>query len=332
MILGRIPVLRRLVVVLLAGTVLLAAGCTSDAGSAASGSQPPADPSSHFPTTVHTTNGPVTVDRQPQRVVVLEDQLLETAVAVGVHPVGAPTPTTPLGPWTDGRIERAVRTLPMADGVPVEKVLTLHPDLIVARDYLVDADTYAQLRKIAPTLVLGVDGDGSDTPAWETDARTIGQATGHVTAARRVIGSVRAKIAQARKDHPAIVGKTFQLGNLQSASQFVCTNSDRTSSAQFLRALGLKLATLGGAGADNRVVLSKERFADLDDVDLLIMGSSDAKLARQLAADPLFRRVGPVRHETLDQVDLTWVTAFNIPTALSIPALLHNLAPYLQRL
>ena len=323
--------LRRLVVVLLSGVLLVAAGCTTDTGTGAVGASGDSG-SADFPVTVHTARGAVTIDRQPRRVVVLEDQLLETAVAVGVTPVGAPSPTTPLGPWAGGRIDDSIRSLPMTDGVPVEKVLTLHPDLIVGRDYLVDDAMYAKLRKIAPTVVLGVNGDGSDTPAWQHDARAIGQATGHAERATRLIASIRAKIDRVRRAYPGIAGKTFQLGNLQSAAQFVCTNSDQTSSAQFLRSLGLRLVPLGDAGSDARVVVSRERFTDLNDVDLLIMGSTDAKLAKQLAADPIFRGLAPARHQTVDQVDLTWVTAFNIPTALSIPSLLDNLRPYLKRL
>ncbi|QDP95978.1 ABC transporter substrate-binding protein [Microlunatus elymi] len=339
--------------VLVLGVLLLVAGCSSGAGStpesaqpaagsesgagpnATSGSRAGSDPAA-FPTTVDTINGAVTIPKQPQRVVLLTDQLVETAAAIGVTPVGAPTPTTPLGPWADGKINQkdsSVFSIPMADGVPAEKVAALTPDLIVGSDYLVDTATYAKLSKIAPTVVLAVNADpDSQTPAWESNARDLGRATGHAAQAEQVITSVNGKIEQVKKDNPQIAGKTFQLGNFLSASEFVCTNSDQTSSALFLRSLGLKLAKLPGAGSEPRVVLSKERFTDLNDVDLVIMGSSDKDLAGKLADDPIFRQLTPVKNKTADQVDLTWVTAYNIPTALSIGSLLDDLSPYLQRL
>ena len=334
--------MRRLVVLLVSVIVLLAAGCSSGAGAdttsgTSSGSSTgSAAGSSGFPATVDTTNGKITIEKQPRRVILLSDQLVETAAAIGVTPVGAPTPTTPLGPWADGKIDQKnskVFSISMADGVPAEKVATFSPDLIVASDYQVDAGMYAKLSKIAPTAVLPLNAaEGSDTPAWESNALALGQATGHRTQADEVIKSVNDKIAQVRKDNPQIAGKTFQLGNFLSASEFVCTNSEQASSALFLSSLGMKLAKLPGAGSEARVVLSKERFTDLNDVDLVIMGSSDTGLAAKLKKDPIFGKLTPVKNKTADQVDLTWVTAYNIPTALSITYLLDDLEPYLKRL
>jgi hypothetical protein len=64
----------------------------------------------------------------------------------------------------------------------------------------------------------------------------------------------------------------------------------------------------------------------------MIMGSSDAKLSAELDKDPIFTQLSPVQRRTADQVDLTWVTAYNIPSVLSIPSLLDDLEPYLKRL
>lgn len=327
-------VLRRVMIVLLSGIVLLAAGCSSGAGAApAPTTRGSAD---GFPLTVQTVNGPITMAKKPQRIVLLNDQLVETAAAIGITPVGGPKPGTPLGPWADGKVDQknaAVFAIPPFDGIPAEKVATYAPDLIIGSDYQVDAATYAKLKKIAPTVVLPLNTDkNSDVPTWQSSALTIGQATGHSKQAQQAIDGVLAKIAHVKQDNPQIAGKTVQLGNFLSSSEFVCTNSDSASSALFLRSLGLKLAKLPGAGSEPRVVLSKERFTDLNDVDLVIMGSSDTELAAELAKDPIFSRLTPVRNKTADQVDLTWVTAYNIPTVLSIPSLLDDLEPYLQRL
>ncbi|WP_157683620.1 ABC transporter substrate-binding protein [Microlunatus soli] len=319
----------------MSGIVLLTAGCSSGAGSetpqTATGSA-----GGGFPVTLPSVNGPITIDKQPQRVVLLNDQLVETAAAIGLTPIGGPKPGTPLGPWADGKIDQqnsAVYAIPPFDGIPAEKVAGYTPDLIIGSDYQVDAATYAKLKKIAPTVVLALNtDDNAEVPTWQSSALTIGKATGRADRARQVVDQVLAKIARVKRDNPQIAGKTVQLGNFLSSSEFVCTNSDSASSALFLRSLGLRLAKLPGAGSEPRVVLSKERFTDLNDVDLVIMGSSSPELAAKLAKDPIFSRLTPVRKKTADQVDLTWVTAYNIPTVLSIPALLDDLEPYLQRL
>lgn len=325
-------VLRRSVVVLISGIAMLAAGCNSGAGTVSE----PVGHSADFPVTVQTVNGAITIRDKPQRVVLLSDQLVETAAAIGVTPVGGPKPGTPLAPWAEGKIDQSdteVFSIPPFDGIPAEKVATYAPDLIIGSDYQVDAATYAKLMKIAPTVVLALNTDkDSQVPTWQSSAQTIGRATGHSDQAEQVVDQVLTKIRQVKQDNPQIAGKTVQLGNFLSSSEFVCTNSEHASSALFLRSLGLELARLPGAGSEPRVQLSKERFTDLNDVDLVIMGSSDPELAAELADDPIFSRLTPVRKKTADQVDLTWVTAYNIPTVLSIPALLDDLEPYLQRL
>src|SRR5215207_1917957 len=69
----------------LAATALLTAGCSAaadeDAGPAAS--------SGAFPVTVETAFGDVTVEEEPTRVVALGWSDAETALALGVQPVGA---------------------------------------------------------------------------------------------------------------------------------------------------------------------------------------------------------------------------------------------------
>lgn len=316
--------------------LLFAAACNSSAdGSTADPVKSADGADAGFPTEVDSVNGPVAIESRPERVALLTDQLVETAAAIGVTPIAGPEPTTPLGPWAEGSIDQDnadVFSLPLTDGVPVEKIAAADPDLIVASDYFVDETTYDKLSKVAPTLVLAVNTEDGSTPAWESNALAIGRATGHLADAEQVIGSINAEIDQLKQEYPQIAGKTFQLGNFLSDSEFVCTNSEQTSSSMFLSSLGLELARIPGAGDEPRVVLPKERFSDLNEADLVIMGASDDELAGKLADDPIFSRLTPVQRQTANLVDLTWVTAYNIPTALSIPYLLDDLLPYLERL
>src|SRR6187551_1330946 len=92
---------------LLAVTALLAAGCGSGAGEGAG----PATASGAFPVTVGTAFGDVTVEEQPVRVVALGWSDAETALALGVQPVGASDwlgfGGEGVGPWAKGLYEKA---------------------------------------------------------------------------------------------------------------------------------------------------------------------------------------------------------------------------------
>src|SRR3712207_6072358 len=94
----------------LAAVALVVTGCggaDDDAGTAsgATGS------SAGFPVTVSTAFGDVTVEEEPQRVVALGWSDAETALALGVQPIGASDwlgfGGEGVGPWAEGRYDEA---------------------------------------------------------------------------------------------------------------------------------------------------------------------------------------------------------------------------------
>src|SRR3712207_2929007 len=102
----------------LRGAALLAAGvlvtsCGSgDTGSSEDAAAPSSSPgSSAFPVTVVTAFGPVEVAEEPQRVVALGWSDAETALALGVQPVGASDWLAfggeGVGPWAEGLYDEA---------------------------------------------------------------------------------------------------------------------------------------------------------------------------------------------------------------------------------
>src|SRR3712207_2934979 len=97
----------------LLATVLVAAGCGSgddaSSGDAAAGGSPASGGA--FPVTVETAFGPVEIPEEPQRVVALGWSDAETALALGVQPVGASDwlgfGGEGVGPWAEGRYDEA---------------------------------------------------------------------------------------------------------------------------------------------------------------------------------------------------------------------------------
>src|SRR5215218_6023640 len=89
----------------LVAAALVVTGCGSGTGGAASGS------SGAFPVTVSTAFGDVTVEEEPSRVVALGWSDAETALALGVQPVGASDwlgfGGEGVGPWAEGRYDEA---------------------------------------------------------------------------------------------------------------------------------------------------------------------------------------------------------------------------------
>lgn len=104
--------------------------------------------------TVQDSNGPFTLDKTPQRVVVLELSFVDALAAVGVSPVGVADDNDPtrILPEVRARIQpwKSVGTRAQPS---LEVIAALKPDLIIA-DAARHGGILGQLKSIAPTLML----------------------------------------------------------------------------------------------------------------------------------------------------------------------------------
>lgn len=104
--------------------------------------------------TVQDSNGPFTLDKTPQRVVVLELSFVDALAAVGVSPVGVADDNDParILPEVRARIQpwKSVGTRAQPS---LEVIAALKPDLIIA-DAARHGGILGQLKTIAPTLML----------------------------------------------------------------------------------------------------------------------------------------------------------------------------------
>ncbi|MCF3962038.1 ABC transporter substrate-binding protein [Streptomyces fuscigenes] len=112
--------------------------------------------------TLHTVMGDVAVPPHPDRVVVLDTDALDSAVTLGVRPVGATTVAAGAPVSTYLPKDETARTRPVGViGSPdLERVAALKPDLILGSRAR-DGKSYAQLSAIAPTVFTDTTG-----PTW----------------------------------------------------------------------------------------------------------------------------------------------------------------------
>ncbi|MEU4744779.1 iron-siderophore ABC transporter substrate-binding protein [Actinosynnema sp. NPDC023658] len=195
---------RGLVVVLSA--LLLAAcggggGGGGDAGRASSG------------VTVDTRFGPVTIEQPPKRVVALGWSDAETALALGVQPVGASDWLAfggkGVGPWAEGLYQQAPTLLGTTE-VDYEAVAALQPDLILNTRSDNDEKKHETLSGIAPTIGAPKDVIPYGT-SWRQQVELVAKALGKVAEGERIITDLDAKFAANRKfdGTTAVVGAYF---------------------------------------------------------------------------------------------------------------------------
>ena len=136
--------------------------------------------------------GEVKLQGDPQRVVTLNENALDVALAVGVQPVGAVA--TRGGTDVSDYLKREsgkISIVGTARETNLESVFALKPDLIIASPD-VDKAQYEKLSLIAPTVVL----KGSSFDDWRDNVAFYGQALNKPDAAKAAVAKIDARIAE----------------------------------------------------------------------------------------------------------------------------------------
>ncbi|WP_329456998.1 iron-siderophore ABC transporter substrate-binding protein [Streptomyces sp. NBC_01497] len=111
---------------------------------------------------LHTVMGDVQVGPHPDRVVVLDTDALDSAVTLGVKPVGATTVAAgaPLSTYLAKSAVAGIKPVGIIGSPDLETIASLKPDLILGSKAR-DEKSYKELSAIAPTVFTGTTG-----PAW----------------------------------------------------------------------------------------------------------------------------------------------------------------------
>ncbi|MFK4762319.1 ABC transporter substrate-binding protein [Microbacterium sp. ZW T5_45] len=184
---------------LTASAILLLSGCST-------GTEAPsadvADDTAAVREVTH-ARGTTEVPTDVERVVTLEPLELDTAVAVGITPVGAAVAsnvsTTPAYLDADG--VEAVGTVPEPD---LEAIAALKPDLILGTEARHSA-LYEQLSAIAPTVFIETQAD-----PWRDNALLIGEALNKEDEVADLLTSVDERCASIADEY-GVDGQTAQL-------------------------------------------------------------------------------------------------------------------------
>ncbi|MQA77987.1 MAG: ABC transporter substrate-binding protein [Streptosporangiales bacterium] len=314
----------RRAVPLLVGSLLVVAG----AGCGASDADSPAGAATRdAPVTVKHRFGSTELDTVPQRIVTVDMQWTDVMLAMGVTPVGytrdSLMPKSGV-PWQ--RLPAKAKALSLTDGVPVEQIAALEPDLIVGTFSIADKETYDVLADIAPTIGAL---DAQQVTPWQDLVRTAGTILDDPSKATAVVDSVDRKVSAVAREMPGLEGKTFALAQYIVGDAMYVVADEKDGSSVLFQQLGMRLyppvVREGKKARTARVNVSTER-ADLLRADLLpflVNGGDESDLADIPGFDEL--------PGTVAVLDYATVVGLNTPSPLSIPYVLKELRPYLGK-
>ena len=280
--------------------------------------------------------GETTVPAPPKRVVSAGLNEQDDLLAVGVIPVAVTNwfGDQPFGvwPWAQPKLGTAKPALlDVNNGIQVDRIATLKPDLIVAVNAGLDADTYQKLSAIAPTIAQS----GADAyfEPWKDQARAIARAVFKADEMDRLIDTVEARFTSIGKANTAFKDRTAVLlsGSFSGDTVTATVDGWRTD---FLTAMGFhtpdNLTNLGAG--DGQVAIGRaDLAASLESADVLIWTTESDAAQAVLLADPTVAALRATRgnRNVFTGKDLAGAIAYASP--LSYPAVAEQLPAMLIR-
>lgn len=251
------------------------------------------------PRTLDTAYGAVSVDGAPQRVVVLTETALDTALALGVKPIG--TLATRGGSGVANYLKDKAGPIALVGTtreVNLEAVLQLQPDLILAAPDL-NRDLYAKLSLMAPTLVPR----GNAFDAWRDVTTFYAQALGKRAEADAYLEQIDARIAALKKAvKPGVVASVVRWN-----PQGPILMSNQLFAGQLLGQLGFDSTALARSLTEkpHSDTLSLENLSQVDGdwLFLATLNPDGDKALQQARSQPAFERLNAVSHGKLLSVD-----------------------------
>jgi iron complex transport system substrate-binding protein len=272
--------------------------------------------------------GETKIPAPPKRVVSAGFTEQDDLLAVGVVPIAITDwfGGEPFGvwPWAQPKLGGAQPVvLNLNDGVQVDQIAALKPDLIVATNAGLDQDTYTKLSAIAPTIAQS--GPDAFFEPWKDQATAIGQAVFKADETAALIAGVDEKFTTAGKNNPQFAGKKVLLlgGTFYQDSVRVTTPGWRTD---FLTNMGFTLPDSGG-----ELVPRDKMAVVLDNADVLIWKTESDEEQAALLADPIVAKLQATlaKRNVFTDKDLAGAIAF--ASTLSYPMVADQLPPLISK-
>lgn len=210
----------------------------------------------------------VQIPTQPQRIIApfLEDPL----VALGIHPIAQ---------WAAGGVPqqylqnelKSVPLLNMDGGLKKEEMLSYNPDLIILpNEAYLNASTYEEFSKIAPTFVLS-----ADTNDWRSIVTKLGEVLDKQSEANQALEQHDQKLAAAKEQLQTELGdKTAILLQGNDEKGFKLFGPEFYGGAVLYQGLGFKQPKVLNGDYE---LYSVEMLGELQDVDYIFVLSGTGR-------------------------------------------------------
>ncbi|PWH06854.1 ABC transporter substrate-binding protein [Brachybacterium endophyticum] len=299
--------------------LLAACGNSQGSGSSSKGSGSSDSGGGAFPVTLKTAFGDVEVKERPQRVVALGWGDAETALALGVQPVGASDwigfGGEGVGPWAKGMYDSAPTIIETLEP-DFEAIASLTPDLILDVKSSGDSKRHDRLSQIATTVGIPEKAQNYLTSPKD-QLRIIGKALGASDKADQLQKQLDDAFAKVAEDHGDWKDKSVTVATKTSEGWGAYVDGD--TRLGFLEGLGFtpskEIAARKPGESGFSVSISAEQLDSLD-ADLLVAFPIYIKTT-EITGDKQWKQIPAVADGHAVVVDGDLSSAFSLGTVLA---------------
>ncbi|AGB20574.1 ABC-type Fe3+-hydroxamate transport system, periplasmic component [Mycobacterium sp. JS623] len=288
------------------------------------------------PVTINHAFGQTVVPSPPKRVVSAGFTEQDDLLSVGVVPIATTewfgNEPFAVWPWAQGKLGGAQPTvLSIYDGIQVDQIAALKPDLIVATNAGVNEDTYQQLSAIAPTIPQS--GAEPFFEPWKLQANAIGEAVFQADRMRSVIAGVDGRFAAVAKKYPQFAGKKVFLLSGNTFWQDSVIAAIPSWKTEFLTQMGFVIPAgiAAYSRGDDRAYLDPNDPAPLDEADVLIWKTESQADIDALLAIPGIANLPATRENRNVFTTNEQAGAIAFCSPLSLPFVADQLPPLLAK-
>ncbi|MET0909773.1 MAG: iron-siderophore ABC transporter substrate-binding protein [Ilumatobacteraceae bacterium] len=284
-----------------------------------------------FPVTLEHKFGETVIESAPERVVVVGLTEQDALLALGVTPVGV---TDWFGgheyavwPWAQDLLGDArPEVLNIDDGIQIERVAALDPDVIIGLYSGITDLEYEQLSQIAPTVAQPGEYVDWGIP-WQEQTLAVGKIVGKADEAAALVADVEAQFATTREAHPEFDGAS---GIMATPYEGIYVYGPEDVRGRFMSDLGFimpdELAALAGDEFGFEVSLEQYELLNTDVLVWLDVEDAGAAFGGGVYESMTVHQEGrEVFLDSESEDSLGGATSF--VTVLSLPFLLEGIVP-----
>jgi iron complex transport system substrate-binding protein len=322
------PLLRGAAVLAAAALVVTGCGSDDDTDTTTGGGEGGSSSSGAFPVTVSTAFGDVEIEEEPTRVVALGWGDAETALALGVQPVGASDWLAfggeGVGPWSEGLYDEAPEIIETMEP-SFEAIAALEPDLILDTKSAGTQERYDLLSQIAPTVGMPEGVEAYQT-TYDQQLELVGQSLGRTDEAEELAAELTQAFEDAAAEHPEFEGTEVAVAAFTSEGFGAYVEGD--ARVDFMEELGfVNKPAIQEQATDSFFIGVSEEQVSLLDAGLTVAFPIGTEVS-EFTDNPLWEALPSVQDgRAVVLEDQTLASAFSIGTAPGILYALDETVP-----